>query len=138
MRALIDVHVGNVERARSSLESRLDVVEERPMAFTLYLRALGFLELSLGNAPAAERHLSRAVDLAESFGIYEPGVYRVHADLIEALIATGKLERAEAVLGTLETRARVTLVSRPGHAAAGSCSQPMASSTPPSARSTKP
>jgi DNA-binding CsgD family transcriptional regulator len=105
MRALIDVHVGNVDRARLSIESRLDVVEERPLAVPLYLRVLGFLELSLGNAPAAEPHLSRTVELAESFGIHEPGVYRVHADLIEALIATGKLERAEAVLGTLEAQA---------------------------------
>jgi DNA-binding CsgD family transcriptional regulator len=108
MRALIDAHVGNVERARATVTSRLEVVEEKPMAVPLYLRALGFLELSLGNAAAAERHLSRTVELAEGFGIREPGVYRVHADLIEALIATGELGRAEAVLGTLEANAGET------------------------------
>ena len=56
----------------------------------LYLRALGFLELSLGAAAAAARHLSRALELAEQYGILEPGVYRVHADLIEALVASGR------------------------------------------------
>jgi len=110
MRALIDAHLGNVERARATVASRLEVVEEKPMAVPLYLRALGFLELSLENAAAAVGHLSRTVELAESFGIREPGVYRVHADLIEALIATGELDRAEAVLGTLEAQARATRV----------------------------
>ena len=48
-------------------------------------------------------HLSRAVEIAESFGIREPGVYRVHADLIEALDRRrGELERAEAVLASVE------------------------------------
>jgi DNA-binding CsgD family transcriptional regulator len=37
-------------------------------------------------------------------------VYRVHADLIEALIATGDLDRAEAVLSDFEQRAQATLI----------------------------
>ena len=110
MRALIDAHLGNVERARATVAARLDVAEGKPMAAPLYLRVLGFLELSLGDAPAAERHLSRTLELTESSGIREPGVFRIHADLIEALISTGKLERAEAVLGELETRARASRV----------------------------
>ena len=48
MRALVDAHRGNVERARVTVESRLEVVQ--PIAVPLYLRALGFLEFSLGNA----------------------------------------------------------------------------------------
>jgi DNA-binding CsgD family transcriptional regulator len=71
---------------------------------------LGFLQLSLGDAAGAEQYLSRTIEIAQSFGILEPGVYRVHADLIEALIGTGKLDRAETVLGELETRARATRV----------------------------
>ena len=41
-------------------------------AMPLYLRALGFLELSVGNAPAAARHLAGALEIAERFGIHEP------------------------------------------------------------------
>lgn len=108
MRALIDAHLGNVERARADIEARLEVVEGKPAAVPLYLRVLGFLQLSLGDAGGAVRHLARAVEVAESFGIYEPGVYRVHADLIEALIGTGELARAEALLEELERRARAT------------------------------
>jgi DNA-binding CsgD family transcriptional regulator/tetratricopeptide (TPR) repeat protein len=104
MRALVDAHRGNVERARVTVESRLDVVQ--PIARPLYLRALGFLELSLGNAADAELLLSRAVEDADSFGIREAGVFRIHADLIEALIGTGSLARAEAVLAAFEQQAR--------------------------------
>jgi DNA-binding CsgD family transcriptional regulator len=109
MRALVDAHRGNVERARFTVESRLDVVQ--PIAIPLYLRALGFLEFSLGNLAAAESLLSRAVENAESFGIREAGVYRVHADLIEALIGTGNLDRAEAVLEDFEEQARKNRVA---------------------------
>ncbi len=108
VRALVDAHLGNVERARVTIESRLGVAQ--PTAVPLYLRALGFLELSLENAPDAVPLLSRAVESAESFGIREPGVYRVHADLIESLVTTGMLDGAEDVLGTLERRARASRV----------------------------
>jgi DNA-binding CsgD family transcriptional regulator len=87
----------------------LEVVQ--PIAVPPYLRALGFLELSLGNTAAAVPLLARAVDNAESFGIREPGVYRVHADLIEALIGTGELDRAEAVLDGFERHARTSAIT---------------------------
>jgi DNA-binding CsgD family transcriptional regulator len=108
MRALVDVHLGNVERARATVAARLDVVEGGPPAVPHYLRVLGFLELSLGDSAGAERHLSRAVEVTDSLGIREPAVYRVHADLIEALIGTGELDRAEAVLEELEARGRAS------------------------------
>ena len=110
MRALVDAHLGDVARARGTIDARLEQVEEMPMALPLYLRALGFLELSLGDLPSAERHLSRALVLAERAGIHEPGVYRIHADLIEALIGTGRLEGAEVVLVQFEARAGVSRV----------------------------
>ena len=109
MRALIDAHLGNVERARATVETRLGAVED-PTAVPLYLRSLGFLEFSLGDSADAARHLSRAVEIADSFGILEPGVYRIHADLIECLISTGQLDRAEVVLGELQERAEASRV----------------------------
>jgi DNA-binding CsgD family transcriptional regulator len=108
VRALIDAHRGNEEQARLTVEARLEVVQ--PIAVPLYLRALGFLELSLGNNADAEPLLSRAVEQAESFGIREPAVYRIHADLIETLIATGKLDQARAVLERFEQQARANRV----------------------------
>jgi DNA-binding CsgD family transcriptional regulator/tetratricopeptide (TPR) repeat protein len=107
-RALVDAHLGDVDRARTTVTERLQVVEENPVAAPLYLRVLGFLELSLGNPAEAERHLSDALELIESIGIREPGVFRVHADLVEALVGTGSLDRAEKVLGDFEERARTS------------------------------
>jgi len=108
MRALIDAHLGNVEQVRS-VEKHVAAAEGTPLAVPLH-RALGFLQLSLGDAAGAESHLSHALEVAESFGIREPAVYRVHADLIEALIAIGDLDRAEAVLSDLEQRATATRI----------------------------
>ncbi len=110
MRALLDAHRGDVERARATIDARLEHLEGKPGAIPLYLRALGFLELSLEDAPAAERHLARAREAAERFGIHEPGVYRIHADLVEASIGAGHGDRAEAVLAELEARARASRV----------------------------
>ena len=112
MRALIDVHLGEIERARATVAERLEVVEGEAIAVPLlsYLRVLGFLELSLGDMAAAAPYLSRTVELAQSFGIREPGVFRVHADLIEALIGVGDLDRAAAVLEELEARAKASRV----------------------------
>jgi DNA-binding CsgD family transcriptional regulator/tetratricopeptide (TPR) repeat protein len=105
-RALVDAHLGNVDRARTTVTERLEVVEQNPVAAPLYLRVLGFLELSLGNTAGAEQHLSRALELIESIGILEPGVFRVHADLVEALVSVGSFDRAEKLLGEFEQRAR--------------------------------
>jgi DNA-binding CsgD family transcriptional regulator len=110
MRALIDVHLGNVGRARETIESRLAEIEGNPMAVALYLRVVGLLELSLGEPTAAARHLSGALTAAESCGIREPAVYRIHADLVEALIAVGDLERAELVLGEFEARGEASRI----------------------------
>jgi DNA-binding CsgD family transcriptional regulator len=41
-------------------------------------------------------------------GILEPGVYRLHADLVEALAGSGQLDRAEGVLEEFEQRARAS------------------------------
>ena len=106
--ALVDAHLGNVEEARS-VEKHRRRVAETPAVVPLD-RALGFLQLSLGDAPGAEIHLSRALAAAKSFGVREPAVYRIHADLIEALIATGKLDRAEEVVTDLEERAQATRI----------------------------
>jgi len=110
MRALIDVHLGEVGRARETIEARLEGLEGNPTAVPLYLRVLGLLELSLGEPAAAAQHLSGALAAAESCGIREPAVYRVHADLIEALIGAGELDRAESVLGELEARGEASRV----------------------------
>jgi DNA-binding CsgD family transcriptional regulator/tetratricopeptide (TPR) repeat protein len=103
MRALVDAHLGDVERARSTVEEQLSDAEGKPVDVPLY-RALGFLQLSVGDPAGAAVHLSRSIEIAKDFGVHEPAVFRVHADLVEALIGTGDLERAEPLLVELEER----------------------------------
>jgi ATP/maltotriose-dependent transcriptional regulator MalT len=71
------------------------------------LAGLGVLELSLGDFEAADRALAPLVQRVESTGLREP----IHAfwlpDGIEALIGLGSLERAERLLGMLESRAQL-------------------------------
>ena len=66
------------------------------------LSVLGFLELSLGNFAEADTYLSRAVELEQAMGVREPAYFRVVPDEVEALVALGRLDEAEAVLAPFE------------------------------------
>ena len=104
---------------------------ERSLFGVLNLWVLGLLELSLGDAAAAERLLHDLPDQLEQMGYVNPGVRPVYADAIEARIAAGDLDveplidasRAAAPSSTTRGRRR-----RPD-AAAGCCSPPAATST---------
>jgi len=104
-RALVDAHLGNVARARDTATEGLELVGENPLAAPLFLRVLGFLELSLDNPARAVELLSSALEHLDTVRILEPGVLRIHGDAVEALIAGGELDRAEAVLAPWEEQA---------------------------------
>jgi DNA-binding CsgD family transcriptional regulator len=104
-RALVDAHLGEVDRARATALDGFEVARRNPLAAPLYLRVLGFLELSLDDPAAAAESLTRALDHAEEVRILEPGVLRIHADAVESLIAVGEFDRAEAVLEPWEGQA---------------------------------
>lgn len=70
------------------------------------LAVLGFLELSLGRPAEADAHLSRAVELERQMGVREPAYFRVVPDEIEALVALGRLDQAEALLAPFEAAGR--------------------------------
>jgi DNA-binding CsgD family transcriptional regulator len=102
--ALIDAHLGHVGAARASIAEGLAIASRtklRPAEFEL-LAALGFLELSLGDAEATVRVLAPLADAVAAAGFGEPSVYRFHPNAIEALVATGRLDEAETMLVSLE------------------------------------
>jgi DNA-binding CsgD family transcriptional regulator len=66
---------------------------------------LGFIELSLGNAAAALKHLRSSHESRDAF-VLEPGMRLELADTLEALIAVGELDEAERILVLWEERAR--------------------------------
>jgi DNA-binding CsgD family transcriptional regulator len=111
--ALVDAHLGRVPPARAHAEEGLALGRERRDLWLegICLWVLGFLELSLGDSQAVERHLARADEIAETIGLVEPGQWRFHPDRIEAQIQIGALESADALLGRY--RARALAVTRP-------------------------
>jgi DNA-binding NarL/FixJ family response regulator len=106
--ANVAAHRGRVDVARSNATEGLLLAERHEDRWYVFANGsvLGFLELSLGNAAAAHELLAPLVELAERMGLEEPGIFPFLPDEIEALIALGELDQAEAVLGRLEGQAR--------------------------------
>jgi DNA-binding CsgD family transcriptional regulator len=70
------------------------------------LSALGFLELSLGNAASSNQYLIQAWQLHHSWGVGEPAKFLFVGDHVEVLIELGRLDQAGEVLDWLEERGR--------------------------------
>ena len=109
-RAFVRAHLGDEPGCRrdadgaSALAAASGVViAERTVAW-----ALGLLELSLGDAAAAHARLGPLVTAARAAGIREPGAVRFVPDEVEALVGTGRLDEAEALLDPYTTLARST------------------------------
>jgi DNA-binding CsgD family transcriptional regulator len=107
-RALLEAHLGHVPSARNAGAAALELADRTGAAIPrwLALTALGFLELSLERWAEAETALSPLVAQAHAASIREPGELRFLPDLIEALIALGRIEDAAEHLEFLEERAR--------------------------------
>jgi DNA-binding CsgD family transcriptional regulator len=120
VRGLVRAARGDVDGARSDAETTLRLAPERGVVFPTILGAcaLGLLELSLERFESVQRVLGPLGAQLEAGGVREPGSVRFVPDQIEALIALGRLEEAEAVLDTLTRQA--TEVDRASALAAAS------------------
>jgi DNA-binding CsgD family transcriptional regulator len=109
-RAFLDALLGRIEEASTAAQQTLaaGVRDVETVTIMESHRVLGFLELSRQNPAAADHHFSALDEIAERTGILDPGCLRHHADHIEALVANGEHERAEALLERLAGRARAT------------------------------
>ena len=107
-KAMVDAYLGRVDDARAGAEEGVASAEalNDTIFRTQNLAVLGFLELSLGDAAAADRHLRPLWPLLASMGYGEPSVYPVLPNAIEALIGIGELEEAVTLLDQLEERGR--------------------------------
>ena len=108
VQGLVLAHLGRVPEARGAVEEGLRLADETGATFgaMVGLSALGFLELSVGNAAEADRLLAPLVEQMEAAGIREPGAVRFVPDEIEALIVLDRLDEAETLLARFERRAR--------------------------------
>jgi len=119
--ALAGAHLGRVEQARADAEegAALAAAGGNEVFRMLNLWALGFLELSLDDAAAANQHLRDLPDIVNGMGYRNPGVRPVHADAIEARIRVGDLA-VDSLIDDLEQQGK-TLDNPWARAVAGRC-----------------
>ena len=105
---LVEAHLGLADPARlEALEGvRLAEAAGEILLQIPNLAVLGFLELSLGRPAEADAVLSRALELERAMGVREPAYFRIVPDEVEALVALGRLDEAEALLAPFEDAGR--------------------------------
>ena len=108
IRAAVDLHRGRIERARETLLALAENCERTGHHFfaAVALSSLGSVELAAGDAEAADQAFIRFREHLDTIGVVAAPGPRQDADHVEALVALGKLERADAVLGDLDWRGR--------------------------------
>ncbi|HXV34032.1 MAG TPA: LuxR C-terminal-related transcriptional regulator, partial [Gaiellaceae bacterium] len=104
VRALVAALLGDVEEARRAGEEGSAAAEAAGQQIFAVLNehALGFLDLSLGDADAAARRLGPLWDRLLAIGIRDPTVFPVLPEAVEALLAAGELEAGERLVERLE------------------------------------
>lgn len=102
--AMVHVHQGRVGEARAEIAEAVAATEASGDGYLLsgVLPFLGLLELSLGYPAAAVIPLERSFAIRNDLGADSP--WRPGADLVEALVAVGSLDRATEVQADLEAR----------------------------------
>jgi DNA-binding CsgD family transcriptional regulator len=117
--ALVKGTIGDVDEARHAAERALDLM--RPVGYDVIVRsaerALGFLEISLGDAAAAHAVLE---PLITGSGLRHPTAEAAAADEIEALLALGMVADAEALLAAFAAQGERTRRPRASAAVARS------------------
>ena len=121
-RALVDASFGRVDEARVAAQRGIALSEScgDEVFLRQNLTALGFLELSVGDAAAADRILRPLVARLAASGWREPNIYGELPNAIEALVELGELAEAQRLLSDLQER--LSRIESPwGEASAGRC-----------------
>jgi DNA-binding CsgD family transcriptional regulator len=120
--ALVDAHLGRVEEARDTAARGIALAEScGDEVFRLqHVAALGFLELSVGDAAAADAILRPLAARLSASGWREPSIYGELPNAIEALVELSELGEARRLLADLEDRAG-RIESPWAEASAGRC-----------------
>jgi ATP/maltotriose-dependent transcriptional regulator MalT len=107
-RALVCAHQGDVTGAREGSAHAIELGDQVNFLLPHVWAAatIALLELSLGDAESAWKASEDLIAPVELFGIGEPILLIFLPDALDALIAIDQLERAEAMIDTLEDRGR--------------------------------
>ena len=124
---------GREDECRTAARLGMEAVRDDRQAVLWHLGALGELELSLGRADLAIRHLGRAGGIATEMGVGEPDWFPFLADEAEALVIVGELGAADRRIDWFRERG-ATLESRFGgrrrRAVPRACSSPSGDGCP--------
>ena len=103
-KGLVQAHLGEAEEARETARAGLALSERVGSVLNMMLNqtVLGFVEHSLEDPAAAHGYLAPLPAWLDVVGIREPGVFRFVPDEVEALIALGYLDKAQALLAPYE------------------------------------
>lgn len=104
VRGRIAACLGRVDESRRDLEEGLALAEKvgAPLGVLRNCAALGFLELSLGDAEAAHRRLAPLIELMQSMSMAEPALMGHVPDGIESLVALDRFTEAGSLLEWFE------------------------------------
>jgi DNA-binding CsgD family transcriptional regulator len=107
-RSLVHAHRGEIAETRRGCADAAALLERfgNPQISLWTAASLGLLELSLGNPDAAWHACEAMTEPLEKHGIAEPFPAFFLPEALEALIAVGQLDRAEALLDVFEGRGR--------------------------------
>ncbi len=106
--ALVRAHIGRTVEARTAAAAgqAAAAAADDPTLSAMYHTVLGFAALSDDDPTSADRYLSALGQEITAIGMCEPIRFRSEPDHIEALVALGELDRAEALVARLEARHR--------------------------------
>jgi tetratricopeptide (TPR) repeat protein len=106
----LDALTGRLDAARERATYGLQAAERMgDETFAVHHRGvLGLVELSAGDPAAAQRWLQPAVDRLIATGVGEVSIYPAFQYEIDALVAVGRLDRAERLVAHLEALAART------------------------------
>jgi DNA-binding CsgD family transcriptional regulator len=104
---LVEAHLGRIEEARASARTGLALSQRVGSVLSMMQSqtVLGFIELSVDDPAAAHGYLAPLVGWLDVVGIREPGALRFVPDEVEALVALGELDKADALLTAYEADA---------------------------------
>jgi DNA-binding CsgD family transcriptional regulator len=107
--ALVAVHEGRLDEARTSANEGLRIATERGdvVVAAFHRHILGFAALSEADWVEADHHLTEAATLADGISIRHPGRLKIAGDRVEAALALGDTERASVIVASLQEAARI-------------------------------
>jgi DNA-binding CsgD family transcriptional regulator len=117
-RALVDAHLGRLDRARTTLQELLDQYDRQDQDWwaALTLSTLAVVEYAAGDPRAVDAALTEMRERADRIGAVDVLFDRSEPFHVETLLELGDLDRARGALARLEERGR--RLSRPWISAA--------------------